>query len=61
MHDEDTRTYRVVSNDEEQYLIWPTGRDLPAGLARGRHRGNQGGMPRAHRRSVDGHAAEELV
>lgn len=28
---EDTRTYRVVVNDEEQYSIWPQGRELPAG------------------------------
>lgn len=24
-------TYAVVLNDEEQYSIWPVGRDLPAG------------------------------
>jgi MbtH protein len=29
--DEDTRTYQVVINDEEQYSIWLAGRDLPAG------------------------------
>ena len=23
--------YEVVINDEEQYSIWPTGRELPAG------------------------------
>ncbi|GHC74598.1 MbtH family NRPS accessory protein [Streptomyces violaceochromogenes] len=23
--------YRVVLNDEEQYSIWPAGRELPAG------------------------------
>jgi MbtH protein len=28
---EDTRTYRVVVNDEEQYSIWLDDRDLPAG------------------------------
>ncbi len=28
---EDTTTYRVVMNDEEQYSIWPEGRDIPAG------------------------------
>ena len=27
----DDRTYRVVLNDEEQYSIWWTDRDLPAG------------------------------
>ena len=26
-----TRPYAVVVNDEEQYSIWPAGRDLPAG------------------------------
>jgi MbtH protein len=25
------RLYRVVVNDEEQYSIWPAGRELPAG------------------------------
>lgn len=31
-HDEeDTRTYEVVVNHEEQYSIWLKGRDLPAG------------------------------
>lgn len=29
--DDDTRTYQVVLNDEEQYSIWLAGRDLPAG------------------------------
>jgi MbtH protein len=27
----DTSGYRVVMNHEEQYSIWPAGRDLPAG------------------------------
>jgi MbtH protein len=31
--------YTVVLNDEEQYSIWPTGRELPAGW---RHSGFQG-------------------
>lgn len=29
--DDDTREYAVVINHEEQYSIWPTGRDLPSG------------------------------
>jgi MbtH protein len=29
--DEDTRTYQVVINDEEQYSIWLDDRELPAG------------------------------
>ncbi len=29
--DDDDRQYAVVVNDEEQYSIWPTGRDIPAG------------------------------
>jgi MbtH protein len=29
--DEDTRTYTVVVNDEEQYSVWFADRDLPAG------------------------------
>ena len=28
---EDTTTYRVVVNHEEQYSIWPEGRELPNG------------------------------
>lgn len=28
---EDTMKYRVVINQEEQYSIWPEGRDLPPG------------------------------
>lgn len=28
---EDGRTYQVVLNDEEQYSIWLSGHDLPAG------------------------------
>jgi len=28
---QETRAYAVVINDEEQYSIWPVGRDLPAG------------------------------
>ena len=29
--EEDTHTYEVVMNHEEQYSIWLKGRDLPAG------------------------------
>jgi MbtH protein len=28
---EDTTTYQVVVNDEEQYSIWPADRELPLG------------------------------
>ncbi|MEV6823922.1 MbtH family NRPS accessory protein [Amycolatopsis sp. NPDC051102] len=28
---EDTREYAVVINHEEQYSIWPVGRELPSG------------------------------
>jgi MbtH protein len=33
MHDdgEDERAYAVVVNDEEQYSIWPLGREIPSG------------------------------
>ncbi len=31
--DEDTRTYEVVLNHEEQYSIWLKGRPVPAGWA----------------------------
>jgi MbtH protein len=29
--EDDDRDYRVVVNDEEQYSIWPQGRELPSG------------------------------
>jgi len=29
--EDDTRTYRVVRNDEEQYSIWPATRSIPDG------------------------------
>jgi MbtH protein len=29
--DVDQKTYRVVVNHEEQYSIWPAGKDLPGG------------------------------
>lgn len=28
---EDTTIYQVVVNEEDQYSIWPTGRELPLG------------------------------
>ena len=31
MDDDDTQTYLVVLNDEEQYSIWPADRDMPPG------------------------------
>lgn len=31
MADDDLRRHTVVVNDEEQYSIWPDGRDVPAG------------------------------
>lgn len=31
MYEDDERRYVVVRNDEEQYSIWPEGRDLPPG------------------------------
>ena len=37
--DQDTRTYRVVINDEEQYSIWLAERELPLGW---RDAGKQG-------------------
>jgi len=37
--EEDTRTYDVVMNHEEQYSIWPAGRDLPAGWREAGKRG----------------------
>ncbi len=29
--EEDTTTYKVVVNHEEQYSIWPADREIPAG------------------------------
>jgi len=29
--EDDHRSYHVVVNDEEQYSIWPEGREIPAG------------------------------
>jgi MbtH protein len=29
--DDDSRQYRVVVNHEEQYSIWPSDREIPAG------------------------------
>jgi len=37
--EEDTRIYDVVMNHEEQYSIWPAGRDLPAGWREAGKRG----------------------
>jgi MbtH protein len=31
MFDDKQREFRVVVNDEEQYSIWPSDRDLPVG------------------------------
>ncbi|MCG8454636.1 MAG: MbtH family NRPS accessory protein [Holophagales bacterium] len=31
MFEEEDRRYIVVANDEEQYSIWPEGRELPKG------------------------------
>lgn len=31
MSESDERRYQVVVNDEEQYSVWPAGRDIPAG------------------------------
>jgi MbtH protein len=31
MSDDDTTTYQVLRNDEEQYSLWPLSLDIPAG------------------------------
>ena len=31
MFDDEDREFQVVVNDEEQYSIWPTDREIPAG------------------------------
>ncbi|MFD3581559.1 MbtH family protein [Streptomyces sp. NPDC058683] len=38
---EDDRTYTVVLNDEEQYSIWPAGRELPLGWREAGVRGSK--------------------
>jgi MbtH protein len=38
---EETRPHAVVVNDEEQYSIWPVGRDLPAGGRAGGFTGSE--------------------
>ncbi|MEV0232186.1 MbtH family NRPS accessory protein [Nonomuraea sp. NPDC050786] len=39
--DDDTRTFHVVLNDEEQYSIWPAGRAVPAGWRASGPRGSK--------------------
>jgi MbtH protein len=39
--DDETRSFVVVVNDEEQYSIWPTDRPLPPGWRDGGHRGDR--------------------
>ncbi|MGW8354465.1 MbtH family protein [Streptomyces wedmorensis] len=41
MFDDETRAFRVVRNDEEQYSVWPVGRELPAGWSEARKRGTK--------------------
>jgi MbtH protein len=38
---DDTRTYVVVRNGEQQYSIWPTSRAVPAGWATVGHTGTR--------------------
>ncbi|MFI9562626.1 MbtH family protein [Streptomyces rishiriensis] len=37
----EVKSYTVVVNDEEQYSIWPTGRDIPAGWRESGVRGSK--------------------
>jgi MbtH protein len=39
--DDESRIFRVVVNDEEQYSIWPDDRDNPAGWRDGGARGTK--------------------
>ncbi|WP_017236978.1 MbtH family protein [Streptomyces sp. SS] len=41
MFDDETRAFRVVRNDEEQYSVWPVGRELPAGWSEAGKRGTK--------------------
>ena len=41
MSDDKQREFRVVVNDEEQYSIWPSDRDLPAGWRAAGHVGSE--------------------
>ena len=38
---DETRSYRVVLNDEEQYSIWPVESDLPSGWREGGRSGTK--------------------
>lgn len=38
---EEKRTYRVVVNHEEQYSIWPSGKEIPAGWKDGGKTGSK--------------------
>jgi MbtH protein len=38
---EDTNIYEAVVNDEEQYSIWPAGRELPLGWKLAGKRGSK--------------------
>ena len=40
--EDDSNTYAVVVNDEQQYAIWPVIRDLPAGWKEAGYRGSRG-------------------
>jgi hypothetical protein len=53
--EDDTTTYRVVVNHEEQYSIWPDYKDIPLGW----QDGTQSRVPGLHRRSLDRHATTE--
>ena len=41
MYDDGTQAYLVVLNDEEQYSIWPEGRELPPGWRAGGFTGTE--------------------
>lgn len=42
MFDDETRDFTVVINHEEQYSIWPAGREVPAGWTEVGVRGPKG-------------------
>ena len=58
---EDTTTYKVVVNHEEQYSIWPADRENPLGWRDVGKSGTQGRVPGIYQRSVDRYASAQLA
>ena len=57
---EDTTTYKVVVNHEEQYSIWPSEKKLPLGWTATGTTGSKDRMPGAYQGSLDRHETAQL-